>query len=88
MKKDETILHEMYRRAFKDSTPSGDWDELLNNAQTNEMGQKVIPFMDYECEQEVMEKIVNDVLKEYKVPKSRRHLFSVSFHLGCSPKTK
>lgn len=83
---DEVILHEIYRRAFKASTPSGDWDELLINATINERGEKVIPFMDYECEQEVMEQILKTTLMEFKVPKWRRRLFETTFWLGCSPK--
>jgi len=85
--KDYNILSEMYRRAFAASTPKGNFDELLANATTNEFGQKVIPFMDYKCEHEVMEQIIKDVLKENKVPKWRHQMFRTSFMLGCSPKS-
>jgi hypothetical protein len=88
MKKDEKILHEMYRRSFAASTPKGDWDELLANATTNEQGEKEIPFMDYECEMEVLQQIFNDVLKENRVPKRRHRQFEMAFWLGCGPKTK
>jgi|688.fasta_scaffold195208_3 hypothetical protein len=84
----DKILHELYRKAFKASTPSGDWDELYANAPLNEFNQKVIPFMDYECEQEVMEEILETTLKEYKVPKWRKRSFEITFWLGCSPKSK
>ena len=83
--KNENILTEMYRRAFAASTPKGDFDELMANATINEFGQKVIPFMDYKCKHEVMEQIVEDVLKENKVPKWRRQGFKNAFMLGCSP---
>lgn len=86
--KDEKILFEMYRRAFAASTPPGNFDELLETSPKNEFGAVVIPYHDYECEQSVMSKIVDDVLKEYKVPKWRRKAFSFNFWLGCSPKTK
>lgn len=86
--KDEKILHEIYRRVYAVSTPSVDWDFLLENAAINKNGQKEIPFMNYECEEEVMDKILETVLKEYKVPKYRKQLFKNSFYLGCSPKTK
>ena len=88
MKKDEKIIHELYRRSFAASTPKGDWDELLANATTNDRGEKEIPFMDYECELDVMEQILTDVLKENRVPKWRRRQFETAFWLGCSPKTK
>ena len=86
--KEEKILHELYRRSFKASEPSADWDELLENATINEEGQKEIPFMDYECEQEILENIFNDVMKEYKIAKHKRKSYSITFYLGCSPKTK
>ena len=86
--RDFDILTEMYRRAFAASTPSADFDALVAVAETNEYGQKVIPYLDYECEQETMDRIVTDVLREYRVPKWRRPLFRNSFMLGCSPKTK
>jgi len=86
--KDDKILHELYSRAFAASTPKGDFDLLLENATTNERGQKVIPFMDYECEAEVLEEILNSVFKEFKVPVRKRKSFEFGFYLGCSPKTK
>lgn len=85
--KDYNTLHEMYRRAFAASTPKGDFDELLANASINEFGQKVIPYNDYQCDHSVMEKIVEDVLKENRIPKWRRQSFKNTFMLGCSPKS-
>ena len=86
--RDFDILMEMYRRAFAVSTPPADFDALYAAAETNEYGAKVIPYLKYECEQEVMDQIIADVLKENKVPKWRRPMFRNSFMLGCSPKTK
>lgn len=85
---DFEIMSEMYRRAYAASTPVGDFDAMVQNAPLNELGQKVIPYLNYECEQQVMERIIADVLKEHKVPKRRHELFKNSFMLGCSPKTK
>ena len=87
-RRDFEIMSEMYRRAYAASTPVGDFDAMVQNAPLNEFGQKVIPYLKYECEQEVMEQIIVDVLKEHKVPKRRHELFRNSFMLGCSPKTK
>jgi hypothetical protein len=87
-KKDEMILHELYRRAFAASTPYGNWDKMFEKAVINDRGEKVIPYMDYECDSNVLEDIFNTVMKEYKVPKRMQKSFSFSFYLGCSPKTK
>jgi hypothetical protein len=84
---DVDILHEIYRRVYKASTPSADWDELLASATLNEHGQKDIKFMEYECSKETMEEILINTLKEHKVPTWRRPAFVASFWLGCSPKT-
>lgn len=86
--RDEKILHELYRRAFDQSTPKGDFDQLMENAEINQWGQKVIPYMDYECEEEVLQNIFESVMKEFRVPVPRRKAFSFHFYLGCSPKTK
>ena len=34
---------EIYRRAFAASTPIGDFDKLMSEAEINEFGQKTIP---------------------------------------------
>ena len=44
--------------------------------------------MDYECEAEVLEEILDSVMKEFKVPVRKRKSFAFGFYLGCSPKTK
>ena len=86
--KDRDILWEMYRKAFSASTPTANFDELVENAVIDEKGMKHIPFMDYECDESVLNEIVDETMKKYKVPKWKRRSFSVSFYLGCSPKTK
>lgn len=87
-KTNKLILHELYRRAFAASTPYGNWDKLLAEAVINDQGEKVIPYMDYECEGAVLEDIFHTVMKEYKVPKGVQNRFSFLFYLGCGPKTK
>lgn len=84
--KDDEILNELYRRSYAESTPYGNWDEILENSPMNEFGQKDIPFMDYSCPKEIMEGIFDSVMKEYRVPKNRINAFSFHFWLGCSPK--
>lgn len=84
---DDEILHEIYRRVYKASTPSADWDALIATATINEHGQKVVDCMAYECPADTMQEILNTTLKEHKVPVWRHQMFSTSFWLGCSPKT-
>jgi hypothetical protein len=87
-KNEEAALMECYRRLYKASTPSADFDKLVENAKLNERGQKVIPFNDYELEQADLDRIINEVMREYKIRKYRRQAFTATIYLGCSPRTK
>ena len=85
---DGDILMEIYRNVYAVAEPPANFDELMANAEINKEGQKVIKFMDYECEEAVMQRILDDTMDKYKVKDYRRKQFSFSFWLGCSPKTK
>ena len=84
---DETIL-EIYRRMYRVATPPADFDELVANAKVNERGQKDIGYMNYELESSVADSIIEEVIKEHKVPKHLKGTFRFSVILGCSPKDK
>ena len=88
MKKDDKVLLEIYRQLYKASKPSADFDKLMEEAETNEWGQKVIPYMDHEIEGNVYEEIVTNILKAHRIPVGRRKLFRTTVALGCSPKFK
>jgi hypothetical protein len=85
---DDEILTEIYRRVYAVSEPPADFDQLMATPETNAFGQKVIKFMDHECDDEVMKKICNDTLDEFKVKGYKRNQFFYSFWLGCSPRSK
>lgn len=87
-KTDYEILLEIYRRVYAVSEPPANFDELVANAELNERGEKVIKFMDYECEEAVMQNIFDETMKKYKIKGRKQNQFSFSFWLGCSPKTK
>jgi hypothetical protein len=77
---------------YASSTPSADFNKLVEEAETNEDGQKVIPFMDYEIEEGKMEEIINKhrdkLLKRSTNKKMHEKTFNFNIYLGCSPKTK
>ena len=85
--KEEEAMAECYRRLFKASSPSADFDLLIENASIDENGLKHIPFMDYELEENTFESIIAAVIKEFKIKYTHRAPFKVSIMLGCSPKT-
>ena len=84
----DEALFDCYRELFANSTPKGDFDHMFENAEINEMGQKVIPFDDYEIEEQLFQQIIQDIIKKHKIPKYLRQRFSVTIHLGCSPRFK
>lgn len=86
--KEQKAITECYRRLFKASTPSADFDLLVENAIIDENGLKHIPFMDYELEDDKSESIIDDVIKEFKIKPSHKQPFRVTIVLGCSPKNK
>jgi hypothetical protein len=88
MKKIDLAIMECYRRLYKHATPSADFDTLLENATIDEQGLKHIPYLDYELEDTEFERIISEVIKEYKIPKRERRGFEIGMYLGCSPKTK
>ena len=89
-KRIENAMLDCYRELFANSTPKGDFEKLMEEASTNEFGQKVIPFMDYEIDEKdfdtILQKYVDDKL--LKLSKYEKRGFSISIHLGCSPKFK
>jgi hypothetical protein len=88
-KNEEAAMMECYRRLYKASTPSADFDQLVEEAPVNEQGRKVIDFMAYEIDEPEYTQILEDVIKEFKIkPKYRAKALSMSILLGCSPKFK
>jgi hypothetical protein len=85
---DYEILLEIYRKVYAVSEPPADFDELVANAELNERGEKVIKFLEYECEHDTMQAILDEAIAKYKIKGHRAKAFQFSFWLGCSPKTK
>jgi len=85
---DKALMH-CYRELFANATPSASFDELLKNATTNDRGQKEIPFLDYEIEEDMFDEIVADTIKIYKIKGAiLKQSFRFTILMGCSPKFK
>ena len=85
-KKEDQIILDCYCELFKKSTPSADFNELMENATINDRGEKEIPFMDYEIDDELLIEIVDKYAKQFKT-KWKKKAFSTTIFLGCSPKS-
>lgn len=78
-----------YRELYANATPSVSFDELLKNSIINKDGKREIPYMDYEIEEEILNKIINDAMNIHKIKhKILKHSFRSSILSGCSPKFK
>jgi len=89
-KRIDNVAMNCYRELFANSTPIGDFDKMMAEADKNELGQLAIPFMDYELEEEKFEEIIQKHMndKSIKLSAHEKRGFSVSIRLGCSPKFK
>jgi hypothetical protein len=87
-KKQEKIILDIYRELYKYSTPSADFDKLIENAIINEYGQKVIYFNDYEILDKDFDSILNKHLKKNRLSKLQQNMIRTTVILGCSPRTK
>lgn len=85
-------LWDCYVELYANSTPSADFNKLVEEAPINEHGHKEIPFLDYEIEKDKMEEIIkkhrDKLLKYSRTKKFLEKQFNFNIYLGCSPKTK
>jgi len=76
---------------YANSTPSADFNKLVEEAPINEEGQKVIDFMAYEIDYNKMEEIIDKhrskLLKYSRNKYFYERQFNFNIYLGCSPKS-
>ena len=72
-KKENEAIKECYMRLYKESKPSANFQELIDNANKNIHGEKIINFRSHEIEKEKFESIVKNIIKKHK--KENKHLF-------------
>lgn len=82
------ILHDTYVELFKEATPSADFDDLVKNGILGSDGRLIIPFNDYELEDDKFDEIMNRFIKKYRIPKAYRSNYQFAILLGASPRTK
>jgi hypothetical protein len=86
--KEDQAFQECYELLYENSEPKADFKKLVEEAEFNERGQKVIDFNAYEIEEEKFYEILEDVIKRYKIKSYRAQVFRNSILLGCSPNFK
>ena len=87
-KKITEAMMECYQLLYEKSTPSADFKQLMDNAELNERGEKVIDFNSYEIEEDKFDEIIQGIVFKYKFKNYIEKSFKVAITLGCSPKFK
>lgn len=85
-KKEEALIWDIYRELYKESTPSADFDKLVEEAPIDGSGRKYIAFMDYSIPESLFEEILDRHLKGHKLTKLKQRMIRNTVLLGCSPK--
>lgn len=85
-KKEEQIIWDIYRDLFKEATPSGNFDKLVEDAPINSRGQKDIGFMNYEISETLFDQILDRHLNVKKITKLKQRIIRNTVLLGCSPR--
>ena len=85
-RKEDQIMWDIYRDLFKEATPSGDFDKLVEDAPINERGQKDIGFMNYEISEDLFNQILDRHLKGKRITKLKQRMIRNTVLLGCSPR--
>lgn len=81
------ILFEIYRELYANCTTPVDFDLLVEAAEYNEEGRKIIPYEDYEIDSDLFDSIVNKIIKKHRLNAHDRGAMRFNVYLGCSPKT-
>jgi len=86
--KEQKIIWQIYKEMYAVSTPPTDFDNLVNSAERNEIGQKIIPFNDYEISLRDYEDILKKNLKGKRLTKLKQQMIKNTIALGISPRFK
>jgi hypothetical protein len=86
--KEQQIIWDIYRDLYKASSPSADFDKLVEEAPTDDSGRKYIAFMDYQIEESLFNEILDKHLKGRRITKIKQRMFRNTILMGCSPKFK
>ena len=76
------IVFEIYRRMYRETKPLADFDELFRNKKT---AAKPNWFMKYYLPMERQCEIIDEVVKEFNIPKRDARKLDTEIHLGSSP---
>lgn len=85
----DRVLLGIYRHLYKESTPSANFDLLVQRAEAtnsrDSQGRLEIPFDEYFLDKDRYEEIVDEHLKKSKLNTMEKKAVSFQAYLGCGP---
>ena len=88
LNKIEQIVWNIYRELYQNAEPKADFDELFNNAELNESGQRIIPFENYFIDEDLAKEIVEKHLKGRRLTPLSKSAVKANVYLGVAPAFK
>lgn len=85
-KKEDRAIIECFTEIYKNSTPSGDFEDIFDNAIIEDDGKKKIEFDKYKIDIKLLDKIIEDVAIKYKFKGFKKQQLSSTIYLGPCPK--
>ena len=79
------VIKNCYVEIYSKSSPSADFNELLEKAPNNLFGQKVIDFNSYEVKETTFNEIVDNICKIYKLTKKEKEYVLRNLLFGAIP---
>lgn len=76
------VVMEVYRKMYREASPSADIDKLIHSGVTLESDW----FLEYYLPQERQIEIVDEVCKKHRLTKRESNSVSVEVFLGCAPR--
>jgi len=77
---------DIYTEMYAQATPPANFQDLMDNAEINERGQKVIPYNDYTLDAKIGDEIIRKHCRWLR--KRDKKAIEFEIYLGVSPKFK
>jgi len=84
-KKLNSMVDDLYREIYKNSTPPADFDELVKNALYDEWGKKDIKFRNYKIKGSLFDSILKNYFIGKRLTKYEKTLITNTLYFGAIP---
>lgn len=86
-KKLNEIILDIYRELYANCTVPCDFDKLVEEAEIGDDGRKIIPYDEYEIDDDLMQSIVEKKMSAHRLKKWEKDKVRFNVYLGVSPKS-